>query len=387
MHIRHIRTLAGPNIYNHKPVLLMALDLEELSETPSDELPGFVDSLLRTLPGLYEHGCSKRRPGGFVERLRAGTYLGHIVEHVALELTEPVGIPATYGKTLSTDEPTVYNVVVEYTDEHAMRYLLEVAVELVSAVLAGKSFPLAERVVEAKRIAARTALGPSTKAIVDAAVRRGIPWTRLNEANLVRFGYGKKSKYIQATVSSQTNFIAVDIAQDKQLTKTLLQNAVIPVPRGHIVRTAEEAAAALADLGSPVVVKPLDGNQGRGCSLNLSTAAEVIEAFQLAAAISARVLVEELYVGRDYRVVIVNGKLTAASERVPAHVIGNGEHTIAALIEQENQNPLRGEGHEKPLTRIVVDPIMQAYLRRRQLCLESIPAPGTVVFLRETANL
>src|SRR5215208_5583478 len=173
-----------------------------------------------------------------------------------------------------------------------MRYLLQVAVDLVSALIDGKSFSLLERLAEARRIVAHTELGPSTKAIVDAAVRRGIPWTRLNEANLVRFGYGKQSRYIQATVSSHTNHIAVEIAQDKHLTKTLLQNAAIPVPRGHIVRTAEEAVAALANLGSSVVVKPLDGNQGKGCSLNLAAAAEVTEAFYLAAAISDRVLVE-----------------------------------------------------------------------------------------------
>jgi cyanophycin synthetase len=305
MKIRHIRTLAGPNIYNHKPVLLMALDLEELSETASDELPGFVDRLLSMLPGLHEHGCSKGKPGGFVERLYSGTYVGHIVEHVALELTEPVGIRATYGKTLSTDEPSVYTVVVEYTAEHAMRYLLELAVDLISALVAGKSFSLLEPVAEAKRIVARTELGPSTRAIVDAAVRRGIPWTRLNDANLVRLGYGKQRKYIEATVSSHTSHIAVEIAQDKHLTKTLLQNAAIPVPRGHIVRTAEEAVVALANLGSSVVVKPLDGNQGKGCSLNLTTAAEVTEAFDLGAAIYAPVVGEVVVGGGALRGVVV----------------------------------------------------------------------------------
>ncbi|MFC4768534.1 cyanophycin synthetase [Effusibacillus consociatus] len=387
MRISEIRTLPGPNIYNHKPVLVMKLHLEELTEKESYEIPGFIERLLNLLPGVHTHHCAKGRPGGFIERLYGGTYFGHIVEHVALELTELAGIPAFFGKTLYADGPGIYDVVVEYKAEQSTRYILKTAVELVEALAKGEPFPLEKHVEEAKRIAALTELGPSTRAIVDAAERRGIPYVRLNDGSLVQLGHGKNRKHIQATLSEHTRAIAVDIASDKALTKTLLEQASVPVPRGRTVRTAEEAIQFLAEAGAPVVVKPLNGCQGKGVSLNLTTAAEVKHAYNIAREYSSDVMVEEFFKGSNYRVLMVNGRVIAASERLPAYVVGDGVHSIVELIEIVNQDPLRGDDHEKPLTRIIIDPILIAYIRKCGRRLHDVPEKGEIVFLRESANL
>jgi cyanophycin synthetase len=387
MKIESIRTIQGPNIFTYRPALIMKLRLEEMTEKESHEAPGFIDRLLALLPGLRAHRCSKGRPGGFVERLYEGTYFGHIVEHVALELSGPVGISVGYGKTVYAGEPGFYNVVVEYKAERGMRFLLEAAVELVDALIKGEDFPLEQTLIEARTIVAQTELGPSAKAIIDAATRRDIPCKRVGEDSLAQLGYGKNRKLIQAAVSSQTSAIACDIASDKALTKTILRQASIPAPHAVTARTEDEAIMAFQEIGPPVAVKPLDGNQGKGVSLNLTTMEEVSHAFHIASQYSSAALVEEMLIGRDYRALVVNGELVAASERRPPRVTGDGQKTVAELIEIENSNPLRGDGHEKPLTRIPVDPILIACLKRKGLTLDSIPKPGEVVYLRESANL
>ncbi|WP_437286261.1 cyanophycin synthetase [Sorangium sp. So ce406] len=387
MRIITIRTLQGPNVFASWPVLRMTLDLEDLNETSSAQVPGFVDRLLGLLPGLAEHHCSRGKPGGFVERLREGTYWGHIVEHVALELSEPAGIGVTYGKTVYAGAPGLYDVVVEFENEAAMRLLLEAAFELVTAVLEGKPYDVAAKVAEAAQVAQETALGPSTRAVVKAAEKRGIPWSRLNDESLLVFGYGKHRRFVQATTSCNTSCVAVEIAGNKQLTKELLERAGLPTPRGVVVRTAGEAARALGELRAPVVVKPLDGNQGKGVSLNLWTEAQVREAFDIAREYRARVLVEEMVSGRNYRVLVVNGRVVAASERLPAHVVGDGQRTVAELIALENQNPLRANGHNGVLTKIVVDDVVRAGLAKQGRSLDEVPAAGERFFLRESVNL
>jgi cyanophycin synthetase len=387
MRVDKIRTLAGPNIYTHRPVLVMTLFLEELTEKESYEIPGFTDRLLALLPGLYEHHCSRDRRGGFVERLHEGTYFAHTVEHVALELSELAGIPATFGRARYAGEPGRYFVIVEYKAEQAMRYLLSVAVELVEATVLGDAFPLEAKLEEARTIAARTELGPSTRAIVEAAERRGIPWQRISDGSLVQLGYGKNRRHIQAAVCDRTRAVAVEVAGDKELTKLLLEQASIPVPRSITVETWADAVDALGRIGSPVVVKPLDGHQGQGVSLNLTTPEEVAHAFHIAQEFSTHVLVEELLVGRNYRVLCVDNKMVAASERHPAHVFGDGHHTIAELIEIANLDPLRGEGHEKPLTKIQIDSILLAYLEKTGLSVTHIPHAGEMVILRDGINL
>ncbi len=364
MKILNIRTIAGPNVYSHQPVLVMKLDLEDLAGRESYQVPGFVERLLTRLPGCYEHHCGLGRPGGFVERLRGGTYFGHIVEHVALELTDPVGISTYRGKTVDAGEPGVYLVAVTYKSERAMRHLLKTAVELVQALVDGRYYDLEPQLEYAQTLVAKFELGPSTRAIVAAAERRGIPWTRVDEDSLVRLGNGRYARYIEGTIAATTSAIAVDIASDKELTKSILDRSGLPAPRGCVVITQEEAVACLSKSQTPVVVKPRNGNQGKGVSLNLNTPEQVIEAFEQAVKISSQVIVEEMLLGLDYRVVVVDGRMVAAAQRIPAHVWGDGKHTIRDLIEDANRDPRRGANHEKPLTRITTDPIVLAILKK-----------------------
>ncbi|HYO82574.1 MAG TPA: acetate--CoA ligase family protein, partial [Bryobacteraceae bacterium] len=387
MKILDIRAITGPNVFSHKPVLVMRLDLEELAGKESFEIPGFVDRLLELLPGLQEHYCGLGRRGGFVERLRGGTYFGHIAEHVALELTDAVGISVNRGKTVESGTPGVYLVAVEYKSEAAMRRLLATAVELVIATVHGLKYDLNTAIEEARAVREESELGPSTRAIVDAAEKRGIPWSRQDDQSLVRLGYGIHRKYIASTVADTTRVIAVDVAGDKDLTKRLLDRAGLPVPLGEVVKSADQAVRAFEIMGGPVVVKPLDGNQGKGVSLNLCTEQQVREAYGIARGVSENIIVEQMLRGRDYRLVVVNYKLVAAAERMPAHVWGDGVHTIEQLIEHENRNPERGADHEKPLTQIKVDPVAVATLKKHNRKLDDIPADGDLVMLRESANL
>lgn len=386
MRIERVRDIQGPNVYSHDPVLVMTLDLEDLAGKESYEVPGFVDRLLATLPGVQEHYCGLGRPGGFVERLRGGTWFGHIVEHVALELTDALGISVNRGKTVSAGEPGKFLVAVAYKSEPGMRFLLDIAVELVQALVDDRPYPLEARLEEGRRIVENAAYGPSTQAIVSAAERRGIPLERL-EDGLVRLGYGRRSRLIQAAMSGETSSIAVDIAGNKQLTRQLLEKAALPAPAGRLVRSPEEAIDAARYFGGPVVVKPLDGNQGKGVTLNLTEPADIALAYKNACQYSSQVVVERLARGRDYRVTVVNGRTVAASEKTPAHVIGDGKHSIAELVEIANQDPRRGDNHSKPLSKIACDAIVDAFLARTGRTMETVPVAGEMVLLRESANL
>ncbi|MEW5850963.1 MAG: cyanophycin synthetase [Myxococcota bacterium] len=386
MRILGIKTLSGPNVFHHKPVLVMRLDLEDLAETRSCDPPGFTDRLLTALPGLHDHHCAAGAPGGLVKRLQGGTYFGHVVEHVALELSIAVGIGVNHGKTIRGEREGVYQVVVRYLCEPGMKFLLHTAVELVQALLRNEPYPLDERVAQARRIVEEAALGPSTRAIVEAAIRRGIPWRRIH-GSIIQLGHGRNIRRIEAAVGHATSAIGVDIAADKDLTKEVLKRAYIPVPRGTIVHTREEAIEALTDLGPPVVVKPLDGHQGQGVTLSITTPEEAGDAFVRAREFGRLVLVEELFHGRDYRVLVVGGRVVAASERVPARVTGDGEHTVEELVDLANQDPRRGDGHERPLTRLRLDEHALRCLARQGLSALGIPPAGRVVFLRDTANL
>jgi cyanophycin synthetase len=387
MRLEYIRALPGPNVYVYRPVLCARVELEALAERESREFAGFNTRLLAHLPGLADHHCAKGAPGGLLARLEDGTYFGHITEHVALELQNRAGSSVSFGKTLYAGAAGRYDMIIEYASEALGRFLVPVAMELVQALLDDQPYPLDAKLDEARHILAATELGPSTRAIVDAAERRDIPWLRLNDASLVQLGYGVHRRLVAATQSDRTSVVASDIACDKALTKQLLAEASIPVPHGIIARSRAEAVAALDALTPPLVVKPLDGNQGRGVSLRLRTAQEIALAYDLAAEVAPTVIVEEYFAGRDYRVVVVGAKLVAASERVPAHVIGDGEHTLAKLIERENQNPLRGDDHDRPLTKITIDALAESFLARGGRRLDDTPGRDERVFLRETANL
>jgi cyanophycin synthetase len=365
----------------------MRLDLGDFDNKETCEFKGFNDRLLACLPGLNDHQCSLGRRGGFVQRLEEGTYFGHVIEHVAIELATLGGVGANHGKTRHAGEPRIYNVAIEYKAEQASRYLLAAAVRLVTAVLNSEAFAVGKEIWESKQIAARTELGPSTRAIVAAAERRNIPWRREGEESLVQLGYGKNRHYIQAAMTDRTSATAVELVEDKEYTKALLSRAGIPVPEGRVVRSAAEAVAMMHELGPPVVVKPLTGRQGNGVSIGVETDEEMQHAYNEAGSFSPSVVVEKLITGRNYRLLVVNNKMIAASERMPCKIIGDGKHTIKELIDLENNNPLRGEGHEKPLTQIRVDHSVAEHLKRVGLTTKYVPAPKEEVTLSERVNL
>jgi cyanophycin synthetase len=389
----------GPSIYAHFPVIRLHLDLGALEEWPSMRLGrAFIDPLLAALPGLAEHGCSYETPGGFVRRLTEdeGTWLGHVLEHCAIELQNMAGAHVTFGKTRAAGEPGHYHVVFQYEQAEVGLEAGRLALALLHSLLPehlrpaaepGPTFEFGAHRDEFIRFAQRRALGPSTSALVRAAEERDIPWLRLNNYSLVQFGHGRFQKRIQATITSETHHIAVEIASDKEETNRILADLGLPVPHQRVVYGEEEAAKEAVKLGFPVVVKPYNGNHGRGVSLDLRDPAHVREAFHKAREHSRAVVVEQFVTGRDYRMLVVDGRLIAVAERVPGHVVGDGIHTIEELVEITNRDPRRGIGHEKVLTRLELDHQAERCLRARGLMPASVPEATEVVRLRLTGNL
>jgi len=389
----------GPSLYAHFPVIRLELDLGELEAWPTGRLgEEFVNGLATALPGLAEHGCSYREPGGFYRRMREddGTWLGHVLEHVAIELQNIAGEEVTFGKTRSAGRPGVYTVVYEYAQrdegvaagELGLRLLcslLPVAIRPADSVPEGWNWPEARD--DFIRFAQRRALGPSTASLVKAAEARGIPWLRLNDQSLVQLGHGKYQQRIQATVTGRTPHIAVELASDKEETNKILATLGLPVPRQELVQSEGQAVRAANRVGYPVVTKPYNGNHGRGISIRLTTDDEVKQGFAVAREHSRSVIVETFLEGDDHRLLVVNGGLVAATRRTPGHVVGDGEHTVAQLVEIVNRDPRRGVGHEKVLTRLEVDAQALKMLERAGLAADSVPAAGELVYLRSTANL
>ena len=400
MRISRTNVYVGPNLYAHFPVIRYILDLGELEQWPSARLgEAFIDPLLECLPGLDEHGCSYREPGGFVRRLREdeGTWLGHVLEHVILELQNIAGSDVSFGRTRSIDgQPGHYTMVFEYEDEAVGRRAGQLGLDLIHSLLPPElkpeDAPADDWDFEAERdhfilYAQRRAFGPSTASLVRAAEERGVPWIRLNRQSLVQFGYGRFQKRIQATTTSLTSNIAVEIASDKEETNQILRDLGLPVPDQRLVQTARDAVRAARRIGGPVVTKPLAGNHGRGVSIKLGTDEEVEAGFTKAAEYSRNVVVEKYLEGFDHRLLVVNGELIAAAKRIPGHVVGDGHHTVAELVEILNQDPRRGIGHEKVLTRIEIDAQAERLLARVGYALDSVPAADEAVYLRSTANL
>ncbi|MBE9175660.1 cyanophycin synthetase [Synechocystis salina LEGE 06155] len=395
MKILKTLTLRGPNYWSirRKKLIVMRLDLEDLAERPSSSIPGFYEGLIKVLPSLVEHFCSPGHRGGFLERVREGTYMGHIVEHVALELQELVGMTAGFGRTRETSTPGVYNVVYEYVDEQAGRYAGRAAVRLCRALVDTGDYPQAELekdLEDLRDLGANSALGPSTETIVTEADARKIPWMLLSARAMVQLGYGIHQKRIQATLSSHSGILGVELACDKEGTKTILQDAGIPVPRGTTIQYFDDLEEAINDVGGyPIVIKPLDGNHGRGITINVRHWQEAIAAYDLAAeeSKSRSIIVERYYEGSDHRVLVVNGKLVAVAERIPAHVTGDGNSTISELIDKTNQDPNRGDGHDNILTKIVVNKTAIDVMERQGYNLDSVLPKNEVVYLRATANL
>lgn len=387
MDIVELRPLRGPNVFRHRPVIYMKLDIGEYEEKPTNTLPGFRETLEELMPTLYEHECSEGKKGGFFSRVSEGTWLGHVVEHVALELQCLANMNVQFGRTRSAKEKGVYNVVFAYEVEEAGLEAGRIAVSLVEALAAGSLFDLPPYIQKLKEIREDFMLGPSTFSIVDEAVSRGIPMMRLNQYSLVQLGYGVYQKRIQATITSHTSSIAVDIACDKETTKRLLDNVGIPVPHGYVVETCEEVLEKGKLLGFPLVVKPIDGSQGRGITVNVSDEEALKKAHQEAAKIAREIIVEEYVKGSDYRILVINNRFVAASHRVPAHIIGDGRRTIQQLVDQVNSDPKRGFGHENILTKIVIDEMTEGILSSLNLTPESILEEGRLLRLKTTANL
>ncbi|MEB3291399.1 MAG: cyanophycin synthetase [Leptolyngbya sp.] len=393
MRILKTQTLRGPNYWSirHPNLILMRLDLEDLADRPSDQIPGFYEALAATLPSLIEHFCSPGHRGGFLSRVRQGTYMGHIVEHVALELQTLAGMPTGFGRTRGTVEPGVYQVVFEYQNEQAGRYAARAAVRLCNSLVETGHYAkeeLDQDIADLTEFRLDAALGPSTEAIVRAAESKDIPWTQLPTRAMIQLGYGRYQQRIQATLSSKTSILAVELASDKEGTKQILRDAGVPVPRGTVIYYQDELEEAINDVGGfPIVVKPLDGNHGRGITIDISSQEAAEEAYEAAREVSSGVIIERFYRGRDHRVLMVNGRLVAVAERVPAHVVGDGQSTIEQLIEITNQDPRRGDGHDNLLTRITVDRTTWQLLDRKGYTLETVLPKGEICYLRSTANL
>ena len=389
----------GPSLYAHFPVIRLEVDLGPLEEWPSAKLgPAFIDRLIEALPGLHEHGCSYGEPGGFIRRLREdeGTWMGHILEHVAIELQNVAGEPVTFGKTRGAGAEGCYHVTYQYAQEDVGLEAGRLGITLLHSLLPPElrpegsvpgDFDFAAERDEFIRFAQRRALGPSTMALVRAAEERRIPWIRLNEQSLIQFGHGRFQQRIQATITSRTSHIAVELASDKEETNRLLAHLGLPVPRQRLVQRADDAVAAAERIGYPVVVKPYNANHGRGISIHLATEEQVRTAFEVAREHSRSVIIESFISGDDHRMLVVNGELVAVSKRVPGHVVGDGVHTIEQLVDEVNRDPRRGIGHEKVLTRLVFDHQAETLLAKKGYTRDTVPADGERVFLRSTGNL
>ena len=400
MRILDRSVFVGPSLYAHFPVIRLELDLERLEDWPTGRLgPAFVDALVEAVPGLAEHGCSYRTPGGLIRRMKEGegTWLGHVLEHVAIELQNMAGEDVTFGKTRSIDgRPGVYSVIYEYAQREEGIEAGELALKLLRSLVPAElrsadAVPDDWNWPEARdtfiRYAQRRALGPSTASLVKAAEERNIPWLRLNEQSLVQLGHGRYQQRIQATVTGKTSHIAVELASDKEETNKILVSLGLPAPRQELVQSEGAAKRAAARIGYPVVTKPYNGNHGRGISIRLTNEAEVVEGFLKAQAISRSVIVETYLEGDDHRLLVVNGELVAATKRTPGHVVGDGTHTIRELVEIVNRDPRRGVGHEKVLTRIELDAQAEMMMAREGVDADTVPEAGRIIYLRSTANL
>ena len=388
MEIREIQAIEGANVYSHRPIIRAIVDLQEWTERFTNELGDFRLRLVQSLPTLADHYCSRGKTGGFLERLQEGTLIGHVIEHVTIDLLTQAGQTIKYGKTEGIlEQPGWYEIIFNYEAKEGAIEAFKQAFALVKTLLNQESFDVIYAVNRIKNVMAEYELGVSTQVIVEACQERGIPVHRISEGSLLQLGYGRNQRRIQATITDATSSIGVDIACDKEMTKKILSDGGVPVPWGYIVRTEEEATQAFLDMKTAVVIKPLHGNQGKGVTLRLTSVSEVRAAFKVAQTYGNLVIIEEYIAGQHYRLVVVGDRLIAAAKRVPAHVIGDGSSTIEELVAQTNRDPLRGDDHEKALTKIKIDPVVIMTLTQKQLTLSSVLKQGEMVYLRDSANL
>ncbi len=389
MKILELRALKGPNYWSNRrhKLILMHIDIEDMEHRPSSTVSGFPERLASLLPSLHQHRCSRGYEGGFFERLYEGTYMAHIIEHVAIELQILAGMKSGFGRARGYGEDGVYIVVFDYQEERAGFYAAQAAFDLIEALIAGEPFDLDQTLRKLREIREEERLGPSTASIIDEAAKRNIPFIRLNDYSLVQLGWGVHQQRIQATITGKTSSIGLEIASDKQMTKNLLQQGGIPVPFGYQVAFTDELRSVIEAVGFPLVIKPVDGNQGKGATINIKTMEEAELAFSEAREWSDDVLVEKYIRGFDFRMLVINNTFTAAAKRTPAHVTGDGRSTIRELIDRVNADPRRGYGHEKMLTEIKVDKMTLHILQQHDLTTESVLPKGKVLYLKNTANL
>ena len=389
MKIIKIQALRGPNIWSiqRKKLIQMRLDLEELEQFPTNKIEGFRERIETLLPTMIEHRCSEGCRGGFFSRIDRGTWMGHVIEHIALEIQTLAGMETGFGRTRETKTPGVYNVVFSYTEENVGLFAAESAVAIAEALIAGTPYDIDADLQKMREIRERVRLGPSTGSIVDEAVARNIPWIRLGTNSLVQLGYGVNQMRFQATITCKTSSIAVDIACNKEQTKKMLENASIPVASGSICVDEESLIEVINKIGYPIVLKPLDGNHGKGASINVTNWEDAAQGLIFAQKYGRRVIVEKFITGFDFRVLVIDNKLVAAAKRVPAHVIGNGVDTIQQLINTTNLDPRRGYGHENVLTQIDIDRDTEDLLEKLNYTLDTVPKIDETIFLKSTANL
>ncbi|MEI6948062.1 cyanophycin synthetase [Paraflavisolibacter sp. H34] len=389
MKLLEVKVLRGPNYWSirKQKLIQMLLDLEDLEFRPTNEIPGFYEGIKALMPSLYNHYCSEGHPGGFFERVKDGTWMGHVIEHLALELQTLAGMSTGFGRTRGAGKEGVYFVVFSYCEEEEGLYTAGAALRLAEALIRGEAFDIAKEVDTIKSLWHKEKLGPSTHSITAEALRRDIPVIRLDASSTVQLGYGSKQKRIDAAMTSYTGIIGVEIAGNKEVTKKVLAEALVPVPAGRILTCVDQLKAAIEEVGFPLVIKPLNANQGKGATTHLTTWQDATAAFVRAKEFSEEVIVEKFITGNDFRALVVNYKFVAAALRTPAAVTGDGLHTIAQLIDRVNADPRRGQGHENSLTAIRVDEVTWELLAKKNYRLDTVLPKDRVLHLKPTANL
>ncbi len=389
MNILSLKLMRGPNIWSisRHNLVVMLLDIEKFEQLPTDKIKGFHNRLRDTIPTLHDHHCSEGRAGGFLDRVKWGTWLGHVVEHIAIEIQSLAGMYCSFGQTRSAGKQGLYHVVFGYTEEEAGLYAAKAAVRIASALAYNHDPQLQYEVDTLKEIYLDYKLGPSTQSIVEEARHQNIPVYRYPGQSVVQLGIGKNMQQIKATITSKTSNIAVDLACDKERCKKRLENRGIPVATGRVIYSKVELKKAIHELGFPLVTKPNNGNQGKGATINITTWAEALKGFEHAYQYSSKVIVEKFICGSDYRLLVVDNKFVAAAKRTPAMIVGDGQKTIEQLIDHVNQEPTRGRGHENILTQIEVDAVTRDILQEKGYSLDAVLPIDEKLYLKKTANL
>ncbi|MEO6301948.1 MAG: cyanophycin synthetase [Bacteroidia bacterium] len=389
MKVLEIKTMKGPNYWSNKrhKLIVLKLDIQEMEERPTNEIEGFSERIESMMPSLFCHRCSPGYEGGFFERVKEGTWIGHVIEHIALEIQSLAGMECGFGRTRSTGDYGIYNVVFSYEIESAGQYAAEAAVRIAEKLISGEQYDITIDINALNQIKLRKGFGPSTMSIINEAVKKNIPVRSMENGSLILLGQGANQKMIRASMTSNTSSWGVETACDKEETKKILAKAYIPVPYGDVCTTAEGVKKIISEIGFPVVIKPIDGNHGRGITTNIQNTESALAAFEIAKTVSEEIIIEKYIEGDDYRFLLVNFKLVAVAKRTQAMIMGDGVSTIQQLVDQTNADPNRGDGHEKVLTTIKIDKVTNAILNEKKLTLDSVLPLAEILFLKDTANI